>query len=158
MLRLLASLLLLCLASSAAHADSEKLVGVWKLKSFYVENVDTKQRYNDWGEHPNGFVIITADRFTGIVTADGRKAPTTDEKRLRAFRWMAAYSGLYTLGNGRLTTRVDVAWNESWVGTDQVRLYRFTGDTLVLETLPGPAPNVPERGTVRAVLEWERSK
>src|SRR5262249_28025230 len=105
MLRLLASLLLLGLASSAARADNEKLVGVWKVKLMYVEGVDTKQRYNDWGEHPNGFVIITADRFTGIVTADGRKAPTTDEEQSKAFQWMAAYSGLYTLGNGRLTTR-----------------------------------------------------
>ena len=147
-----------CLLCASAWADDGKLVGVWKLKSFYIESAQTKNRYNDWGTAPKGFLVMTAERFTVIVTADGRKAPSTDEDRLKAFRSMIAYSGPFRIEGNRLTTRVEVSWNEAWSGTDQVRFIRLEGDRLFIESAPAPAINFPERGVVRGVLEWERSK
>ena len=71
---------------------------------------------------------------------------------------MVAYTGLYTIDGNRLTTRVDVAWNEALKGTDQVRFYRLQGDKLFIESAPAPSANYPEMGPVRGILEWERSK
>ena len=135
-----------------------ELIGVWKLTSFLVESVQTQERRWWGGEKPAGYLIITPERFTAIITGEGRRPPQTDEDRLFSFRNMAAYTGLYTIDGNRLTTRVEVAWNEAWKGTDQVRFYRLQGDKLFIENAPAPNPNYPEWGPVRGILEWERSK
>ena len=46
--------------------------------------------------------------------------PTTDEERAQAFRTMIGYSGRYRVDGSTIATKVDVAWNESWVGGEQV--------------------------------------
>jgi hypothetical protein len=70
---------------------------------------------------------------------------------------MFAYTGLYRIEGNRLTTRVDVAWNEAWKGRDEVRFFRLEGDKLFIETAPTVSVNYPELGQVRGILEWERS-
>ena len=141
-----------------AHAQQAELVGVWKLTAFVVESVQTQERRNVYGENPVGYLIVTPERLTTIITGDGRKPPQTDEDRLFNFRTMLAYTGLYKVEGNRLTTKVDVAWNESWKGTDQVRFFRFEGDKLFIESAPAPSANYPELGSVRGILEWERSR
>jgi hypothetical protein len=42
------------LGSAAAADDREKLLGNWKLVSFFTEDVDSKQRNDVYGERPNG--------------------------------------------------------------------------------------------------------
>jgi hypothetical protein len=50
-------------------ADAEKLVGDWKLASFYTEDVQTKKRTNVYGEKPDGYLGISpAGRLYGLVT------------------------------------------------------------------------------------------
>jgi hypothetical protein len=70
MLRLFIALLLL-FPSASAWADAGKLVGVWKLNSFVTEIVETKERRNMYGANPNGYLIITPERFMSIVTGEG---------------------------------------------------------------------------------------
>jgi hypothetical protein len=31
---------------------------------------------------------------------------------------MVAYTGRYTIADGKLVHHVDAAWNEAWIGTD----------------------------------------
>jgi len=163
MLRLLIALLLLFPCASA-WADAGKLVGVWKLNSFVTEIVQTKERRNLYGANPNGYLIITPERFMSIVTADGRKPPQTDEDRINGFRTMYAYTGPYRVEGDRLTVKVEVAWNEAWIGTDQIRIFRLEADKLFIESIPAsvvPDPatnNNPGLGTTRGIVEWERSK
>ena len=141
----------------AAHAQQAELIGVWKLTAFVVESVQTQERRYVYGERPSGYLIITPERFTAIITGEGRKPPQTDEDRLFSFRTMFAYTGLYRIEGNRLTTKVDVAWNEAWKG-DQVRFFRLQGDKLFIESAPAPSVNHPELGQTRGILEWERSK
>jgi hypothetical protein len=143
---------------SPAGAQQAELTGVWKLTSFVVESVQTKERRNVYGEKPAGYLIITSERFTAIITGEGRKPPQTDEDRLVNFRTLFAYTGHYSIEGDRLTTKVDVAWNEAWKGTDQVRFFRLQGDKLFIESAALPSVNYPEMGQVRGILEWERSK
>jgi Lipocalin-like domain len=141
-----------------AHAQQPELVGVWKLTLFVSESVQTKERRNIYGEKPVGYLVITPERFTAIITGEGRKPPQTDEDRLFSFRNMLAYTGLYRIEGNRLITKVDVAWNEAWKATDQVRFFRLEGDKLFIESAPAVSANYPEFGQVRGILEWERSK
>jgi len=116
-------------------ADEDKLiVGVWKLVSVMYEDQATKAMTSIMGDHPRGYQIATPDgRWLALATPSGRTAPTTDEERAQAFRTMIGYSGRYRVDGSTITTKVDVAWNESWVGGEQIRHIRFADDKLFIE-------------------------
>jgi len=121
--------LLLCLFSIFAlplhAADADKIVGTWKLVSVMYEDAQTKERTPVLGEHPRGYQIATPEgRWLALVTADGRPVPKTDEDRAKALRTMIAYSGRYRVEGDKVITKVEVAWNEAWVGGEQVRYLR----------------------------------
>jgi Lipocalin-like domain len=45
---------------------------------------------------------------------------------------MFAYAGTYTVSANKVIHHVDISWNQLWTGTDQVRFYDLSGDTLVI--------------------------
>jgi hypothetical protein len=141
-----------------AQAIESSPVGTWKLVSFVSEDVQTKERKSQYGEHPNGYAVITPEgRLMAIITAEGRQVPLTAEDRDTAFRSEVAYSGRYRVEGSKLVTKVDIAWNEAWVGGDQARFFRIQGDTLYIET--ALAPNLDFSGRMmRGILTWEREK
>ena len=153
----LAFLLLLTLAARADDAsDAKNIVGVWRLVSVVYEDAQTKERTPVLGEHPKGRQIATADgKWLALVTADGRPVPKTDEERAQALRTMIAYTGRYRVQDGKVITKVEAAWNEAWVGGEQVRFIRFEGDRLFIESPPMPHPNVGGK-VVRVIVIWER--
>jgi len=155
---------MLAALSVAAHADdagaiARRIVGTWKLVSVVYEDDATKERTPVLGEHPRGYQIATAEgRWLALVTADGRGVPTTDAERAQALRSMIAYAGRYRVEDGKVITMVEVAWNEAWVGGDQVRFVRFEGDDLLhIESPPMPHPNVGGR-RVRVIVSWRRDR
>jgi lipocalin-like protein len=133
-------------------------VGTWKLVSCVWEDVQTKERTLPYGEHPKGYAILTPEgRLMALITAEGREAPRTAEDRDVAFRSAVAYSGRYRVDGNQFVTTVDIAWNEAWVGTDQVRSFRVEGDRLHIES--PPTPNLNRGGQmIRGMLIWEREK
>jgi hypothetical protein len=94
-------------------------------------------------------------RVVAILTASGRKSPKNEANRAESFGSMVAYSGRFHLDGNRLTTRVDVAWDEGQVGTEQIRFCAIVGDVLTIETAPFVSPRFGGR-TVRAFLTWHR--
>jgi hypothetical protein len=155
-MRALMVFLLLLVALPARAEDS--VVGVWKLVSVMYQDQETKQMSPVLGDAPRGYQIATADgRWLALVTANGRPVPKTDEERLAAFRSMISYSGRYRVEGNKVTTKVEVAWNEAWVGGEQVRFLRFEGDKLHIESPPMPHPNVNNR-VVRVIVTWQRDK
>jgi hypothetical protein len=148
---------LLWLASCATLADDrEQIVGTWRLVSVLYEDAQTKERWPVLGQKPRGWQIATREgRWLALVTAEGRKPPKTDEERATALRTMISYSGRYRLEDGKVVTKVEAAWNEAWVGTEQTRAYRFDGNLLHLESPPQPHPNLAGR-VVRIIVTWER--
>ena len=135
-----------------------QIVGTWKLVSVEYEDQETMARTPVLGEHPRGYQIATPDgRWIAVVTAEARPVPKTDRQRLDAFRSMIAYSGRYRVEGNTVTTRVEVAWNEAWVGGEQVRIVRFEGDRLFIESPPMPHPNVGDR-VVRVIVTWQRDE
>ncbi|MGD0238633.1 MAG: lipocalin-like domain-containing protein [Syntrophorhabdales bacterium] len=142
----------------ASADDKDKVVGVWKLVSVVYEDEKTKERTPVLGEHPKGCQIATPEgRWLALVTGEGRKVPQTDKERSDALRSMIAYTGKYRVEGGKIITKVEAAWNEAWVGTEQERFYRFEGDRLLLESPPQPHPNLLGK-VVRIIVIWEREK
>jgi hypothetical protein len=138
--------------------DKDKVVGVWKLVSVVYEDNETKERTPVLGEHPKGCQIATREgRWLALVTGEGRKVPQNDKERSDALRSMIAYTGKYRVESGKVITKVEAAWNEAWVGTEQERFYRFEGDRLLLESPPQPHPNLLGK-VVRIIVIWEREK
>ena len=58
---------------------------------------------------------------------------------------------------GPLHGCIEAAWNEAWVGGEQVRAIRFDDDRLFIESPPMPHPNIDDK-TVRVIVVWQREK
>ena len=158
-MRAIAFAALLLMNAPVHAADKDRIVGTWKLVSVMYEDAQTKQQTPVLGEHPRGYQIATPEgRWLALVTADGRPVPKTDEDRARALRSTIAYSGRYRVEGDKVITKVEVAWNEAWVGGEQVRFLRFEGDDVLhIESPPMPHPNVNDK-VVRVIVTWVRDK
>lgn len=133
-----------------------KLAGTWKLISAVMEDVDTREQRLLWGKHPNGYLVLTpTGRWIVIQTAERRTAPNTDEERSAALHTMLAYSGKFRVEGNKVIIKVDISWDESWRGMEQVRLYRIDGDKLHIEALPQPYAAFGGK-VMRGILVWAR--
>ena len=133
-----------------------QIVGTWKLVSVAYEDQATKERTPVYGAHPKGIQIATPEgRWLALMTAEGRSVPQSDDERANALKTMIAYTGRYRVEGGNVITKVEAAWNEAWVGTEQVRAIRFDGETLLLQSPPMPHPNIGGR-VVRVIVAWQR--
>jgi hypothetical protein len=141
---------------SISNGSAQQLVGTWKLVSAVMEDVQTEDQKLAWGEKPNGIIVLTpTSRWIVIQTAEGRQPPRTNEERADAFRSMLAYSGHYRTEGQQIIIKVDIAWDESWIGTEQVRSFRIDGDKLYIEAAPQPYANFGGR-VMRGILIWQR--
>ncbi|HSZ65567.1 MAG TPA: lipocalin-like domain-containing protein [Xanthobacteraceae bacterium] len=155
---LLALSLLPVLARADDAALRQNIVGTWKLVSVVYEDQATKERMPVYGEHPRGIQIATPQgRWLALMTGENRPIPKTDEDRAQALKTMIAYTGRYRVEDGKVITKVEAAWNEAWVGGEQVREIKIDGDKLYIESPPMPHPNINNK-IVRVIVEWEREK
>jgi Lipocalin-like domain len=135
-----------------------QIVGTWALVSVVYEDIASKQRSPVYGEHPRGIQIATPEgRWLALMTAEGRAIPKTDADRAQALKSMIAYTGRYRVERGQVITKVEAAWNEAWVGGEQVRNIRIEGDRLYIESPPMPHPNINDT-TVRVIVVWQRER
>jgi hypothetical protein len=147
------------LVDSTQADDAElrrKIVGTWRLVSVHYEDRGNTERTPIYGAHPKGIQIATPEgRWLALMTGEGRPIPQTDADRVQALKTMIAYTGRYRIEDGKVITRVEAAWNEAWVGTEQVRQARFADNRLYLKSPPMPHPNVDGK-VVCVVVAWER--
>jgi hypothetical protein len=59
-------------------------------------------------------------------------APPEDHLRAALYDTMFAYAGTYSLEADKVTHHVDISWNESWTGADQIRHVEVAGIQLTL--------------------------
>jgi len=153
--------MLIAASATAATAGENPLLGTWKLKSYVREVAATGERYNERGEHPNGYLSYSADgRMYAIITWDNRSQPAdvvpTEAERIRLYSSMIAYAGTYTWDAEKVVHHVDISWNQNWTGTDQVRFYKLDGNTLTITS--APAKNFTDGREGRSILVWEKLK
>ena len=147
---------LLVLTAVSFAADRNVLVGSWRLASFEREYQATGDREYPMGNAPTGYIIfLTEGRMAVVITGDGRKPPTTDQDRAGLFNSLVAYTGAYRVDGDKWITTVDVSANPAWVGTEQTRTFRVTGDRLQEMTAWAARP---DNRMARAVITYERAK
>lgn len=147
------------LAESTTATDREKILGIWKLVSYEAEYQSTGEREPVLGKNWTGYIIFTPEgRMMVAITTEGRQAPKIDQDRAELFKSLLSYTGMYRLEGDKWITKVDVSGNPAWVGTEQVRFFRFEGDRLQVTTAWMQSLVRPERGMARGFLTWERAK
>jgi hypothetical protein len=69
----------LCLFTLARADDANPLLGTWHLKSFVREVAGTGERYNQLGDHPNGYLTYSTDgRMLAFLVSADRPRPRNE--------------------------------------------------------------------------------
>ena len=122
------------------------------------EDQETKTLTPVLGDNPKGYQIATPDgRWLALATPSTRTVPKTDAGARPGVRQADRLFGRYRIEGNTITTKVEVAWNNSWVGGEQVRHIRFEGDKLFIESPPMSHPNFNDR-MVRVIVVWQRDE
>jgi hypothetical protein len=97
---------------------------------------------------------------TRCPTARGssHEPATNDEERAGLLNTLVAYTGTYRVEGDKWITKVEVAWNPEWVGSEQIRFFKLNGDRLEVVSPWRVMPNWPNRGMTRSILTFDRSK
>jgi hypothetical protein len=151
--------LLACLIGSPVLAeDSGKVQGTWQLRSYEVEVQATGQLLPVMGQHPTGYTTFMPNgRVFFVLTGEARKAAKTDPERADLLSTLVAYTGTYRVEGDKWITRVEVAWNPEWVGTEQVRSFKLEGNLLQVLTPWRMMPNWADKGMTRSIITFARA-
>jgi Lipocalin-like domain len=137
-----------------------KFYGTWRLLSNVAQSPDGQTLY-PFGKNVQGRASFEPGRFSfqvfnpdqpKLASADPRDA--TEQELRAAFAGYLAYYGSFIVkeDEGTIVNHVEAASIPNWVGTDQVRYYRFEGNRLILRT-----PPIKRNGVdLVMTLTWER--
>ena len=98
-----------------------------------------------WGAHPVGSIVVDRGAcYVQIMSGDTPAFPSgtaaaNEQMKAMLLSSYIAYSGTCVIDEaaGKVTLKVDAAWRPDYVGTEQVRFFRFDNGRLLF----GPAPN-----------------
>jgi hypothetical protein len=153
------------LSAQADRAASiqQAVLGTWKLVSYVRQDLPSGATSDVMGPHPSGYINYSSDgRMMVLIVASGRKKPAgpvaTPDEAEALIRSMLAYAGTYSLDSEAktVTHHVEISWDQSRAGTDQVRTYKLEGNHLTLTTPPSSDPSSGNK-TVRTLV-WEKLK
>ncbi len=151
--------LLVIAAQPGLAADRTPVQGAWKLVSYDVEVQATGEKFPPMGKNPKGYVVFTPEsRVWFVLTGDGRKPGKTAEEKAALLDSLVAYTGTYRVEGDKWITKVEVAWNPEWVGTEQSRSFKVDGDRLQVLTPWRVMPNWADKGMTRSIITFERVK
>ena len=127
----------------AVVAGEPGLIGTWRLIRFEDRSKDGKID-KPYGEHPLGYFVYDTTGHLSVqimrnpplpsfVSGDEDKA--TDAEMVQAYGAYVAYFGTYRVDKAHhvLHHQVEGALNTTYTNTDQLRPYRLSGDTLIIE-------------------------
>jgi hypothetical protein len=148
-------------SDSKVAGQQNPLIGSWSLISSQTTVVDGGKTQVFTPEHVKGYVILTPDGrlMTVAIGGDRKKIPANNADEAQLWETMVAYTGRYRIEGNDFVTTVDVSWDESWTGTEQVRHYKIEGDKLTVVSAPQPlnaGPNPNAMFTSTLVLEREK--
>ena len=148
--------LVFSLAQPSIAGDLSPVVGTWRLVSFEREYQAGSEREYPMGKAPTGYILFLPEgRMAVIITGEGRTAPTTDQDRAGLYNSLVAYTGRYRVDGDKWITTLDVSANPAWVGTEQTRTFRVSGDRLQEMTAWMARP---DNRMARALITYERAK
>lgn len=141
-------------------ADSDRLVGTWKLVSASSTDSAGQRLEAPYGANPVGFLTYTdTGRVTAMISYDGRKPlsirakpPALLEEQAEAFKTFLAYAGRYRLSGDKVIHYIEISSIQNFVNKELVRTVKFQGDQIVLIT-----PSTMVNGKMQIIeLVWQR--
>ena len=157
---------LLCSAQAlkqfARRNMSDEFVGAWKLISLERRTAAGEVTY-PMGQNPVGRLTYDAlGRMSVQIMRPDRPKPSgvtpaswSAEEKAAAFDGFIAYYGTFTVSETERAVihHVEASLYPHWVGSDQRRLYEFSGSQLILRAVNGSGgPGTESR------LVWERAR
>jgi hypothetical protein len=144
--------------------SSQGLTGGWKLIAAEDLRADGSVARLPWGPHPVGTIVVESGfcylqiMSSDIPSFEQSDAPIGEQMQARLLSSYIAYSGPCTIdeAKGSVTLKVEAAWRPDYVGTTQVRYFRFDDGRLVFGPEPGSIRAGEERWTRRLTLERAR--
>ena len=145
------TIIALALFAFSALADAQTIQGRWKLLAAEDLRADGSVARLPWGKNPVGTIVVQGGYcYTQIMSSDvptfTAATPSVGEQMSAALlSTYIAYSGSCTIDEaaGKVTQKVEAAWRPNYVGTEQVRFFRFENGKM----LYGPAPGSMRAGT-----------
>ena len=140
-----------------AQDVAKQLSGSWKLTSWTIQVIDGEAA-QPFGPNPKGRAVFTPDGFSAFMIArPDRKPATNDADSAALLKSLMVYTGKFTIDGDKLTTNVDLSWNEIFTGTAQVRFFKLEGDKLSIRTAEQASAVYPGKKVV-GTLTWERER
>jgi hypothetical protein len=133
---------------------SSDLVGTWRLESWKCTWADGTVTL-PYGGNPKGYYIFNEDGYSSATLMSGEPVePSSTDPVRAAFGPCLAYSGRYEINIDKVVIHCEVSSFPQWVGSDQVRFFKFMneGDTLTLST----APSKVQDKEFTVALVWQR--
>jgi hypothetical protein len=160
MYKIMLAFLLSALPFCAALAE-EELPGTYKLISSTRTILETGEVQDSYGKQPKGYIMYGRDgRVLVLITHDGRPRPPrtgmTDKDRADQYRTVNGYGGTYTYHGDRIEHHIDIAANETRVGSTEIREIKRDGNRLVYTTSPQPFSGDGKMSVI--TLVWEKMK
>ncbi|MBM3946738.1 MAG: lipocalin-like domain-containing protein [SAR202 cluster bacterium] len=128
-------------------AADPRFTGLWRLVSLTRREPDGKVVHG-FGENPVGYIAYYPTGHMGVHIMRKERKPfaagpgrATPEEKIAAFDTFTAYCGTYSVSEAEKTVihHVQASSSPSNVGSDQRRLFTFTGNRLILRVAPSPA-------------------
>jgi hypothetical protein len=147
--------------SDPSKSIQQAMFGMWKLLSYVREELPSGAKSDVMGSHPSGYINYGRDaRMIVLIVGSHRTKPVgeiaTPDEAEALIKSMVAYAGTYTIDSEAktVTHHIEISWDQSRTGTDQVRSYKLEGNHLTLRTEPSTDPATGKK-TVRTLI-WER--
>jgi hypothetical protein len=135
------------------------LAGAWRLVSCEHRRTSDGAVEHPFGPNPKGRLIYLADGLMSVILVDPARPrfesglfEAKDAEHAAASRGCVAYTGRWSLREGRVEHDVDVSLFPNWMGTKLVRECRLEGQKLILSTTQFAIAGV----AYTARLIWER--
>lgn len=134
----------LALLGFSPLAGAQTIQGRWKLLAAEDLRADGSVARLPWGKNPVGTIVVQGGHcYVQIMASDvpsfTAATPSVSEQMSATLlsRYIA-YSGPCTIDDaaGKVTLKVEAAWRPNYVGTEQVRFFRFENGKMFF----GPAP------------------
>jgi Lipocalin-like domain len=124
---------------------AERILGNWRMTSWRIEDLASGETRDALGPNPQGYITYTPDgRVMVLVLKADRIRPAalvpTAEEKLALYDSMFAYAGTYAVDAEKVVHHIDMSWNQSWTGTNQIRFLRLQGDRLTYVGAPARNP------------------
>lgn len=138
----------------------QRIVGTWRLESWdRVEDDGTRKPR--FGPGATGLLIYAADGFMSATLQDGNRTlfagpdpyGGSAEECRAAMATGHSYGGRWRIEGDAIVHDVEFSVFPNWVGSRQIRFFRFDGERMILKT-----PPTHRRGsTGYAELTWRRA-